>query len=128
MRHSCYNCSLVYVRVSVRVSVCQSEFVQTISSTIVDGFQNNWTRLFFIMISCPAVFSKDLYCRPRPFLDRVNRFKGGYLDFSHLTELENIYISEIYMKKQCKSSITNNHKIKQIKFFDGVPLRDYVAS
>ena len=23
-------------------------------------------------------------------------FKGGYLDFSHLTELENIYTTEIY--------------------------------
>ena len=28
--------------------------------------------------------------------------KGGYLDFSHLTELENIYIPEIYMRKQYK--------------------------
>ena len=26
-------------------------------------------------------------------------FKGGYLDFSHLAELEKIYITEIYMKK-----------------------------
>ena len=26
--------------------------------------------------------------------------KGGYLDFSHLTELKNIYITEIYMKKK----------------------------
>ena len=25
--------------------------------------------------------------------------KGGYLDFSHLTEIENIYSTEIYMKK-----------------------------
>ena len=25
--------------------------------------------------------------------------KGGYLDFSHLTELKNIYITEMYMKK-----------------------------
>ena len=24
--------------------------------------------------------------------------KGGYLDFSHLTELKNIYITEIYMR------------------------------
>ena len=38
-------------------------------------------------------------------------FKGGYLDFSHLAKLENIYITEIYMKKQYKSSITKNHKI-----------------
>ena len=34
-------------------------------------------------------------------------FKGGYLDFSHLTELKNIYIMEIYMKKQYKSSRIN---------------------
>ena len=26
--------------------------------------------------------------------------KGGYLDFSHLTKLKNICITEIYMKKQ----------------------------
>ena len=25
--------------------------------------------------------------------------KGGYLDFLHLSELKNIYITEIYMKK-----------------------------
>ena len=25
-------------------------------------------------------------------------FKGGYLDFSHLTGLKNIYITEIYME------------------------------
>ena len=24
--------------------------------------------------------------------------KGGYLDFSHLTELKNIYITEIYLR------------------------------
>ena len=45
-------------------------------------------------------------------------FKGGYLDFSHLTKLRNIYkcITEIYMKKQYKSSITKNHKIR-IRYF-----------
>ena len=43
-------------------------------------------------------------------------FKGGYLDFSHLTELKNIYTTEIYMKKQYKSSITKNHKMKR-KYF-----------
>ena len=46
----------------------------------------------------------------------MRRIKGGYLDFSHLTELENIYITEIYMRKQYKSSKTKNHKIKQ-KYF-----------
>ena len=28
--------------------------------------------------------------------------KGGYLDFSYLTESKNIYITEIYMRKQYK--------------------------
>ena len=57
------------------------------------------------------------------------RIKGGYLDFSHLTELKNIYITEIYIKKkQYKSSITKNHKIKKKIFFDGIPFKGYVAS
>ena len=34
----------------------------------------------------------------------------------------------MYMKKQYKSSITKNHKIKKILTFDGVPLKSYVAS
>ena len=43
--------------------------------------------------------------------------------------MKNIYITEIYMKKQYKSSITKNHKItKKTQFFDGVPLKGYVAS
>ena len=37
-------------------------------------------------------------------------FKGGYLGFSHLTKLKNIYITEICMGKQYKSSIIKNHK------------------
>ena len=32
------------------------------------------------------------------------------------------------MKKQFKSSIIKNHKITKRKFFDGVPLKGYVAS
>ena len=40
-------------------------------------------------------------------------FKGGYLDFSHLTELKKMYIIEIYMKKQYKSSRIKNHEIKK---------------
>ena len=55
-------------------------------------------------------------------------FKGGYLDFSHLTELNYVNITEIYMKTQYKSSITKNHKIKKYVYFDGVPLKGYVAS
>ena len=57
--------------------------------------------------------------------------KGGYLDFSHLTELKNIYITEIYMKKKKKKykpSIIKNHKITIKNFFYGIPLKGYVAS
>ena len=36
--------------------------------------------------------------------------------------------TEIYLKKQYKSSIIKNHKITQKKIFDGVPLKSYVAS
>ena len=32
------------------------------------------------------------------------------------------------MKKQYKSSITKDHKIKRKYFFDGVPLKGYVSS
>ena len=32
------------------------------------------------------------------------------------------------MKKQYRSSIIKNHKIAQKHFFDGVPLKGYVAS
>ena len=39
-------------------------------------------------------------------LHTITNFKGGYLDFSHLTELKNISITDIYCKKQYKSSIT----------------------
>ena len=56
---------------------------------------------------------------------RISGFKGGYLDFSY--PIKNIHITEIYMKKQYKSSIIKNHKIKRKKF-DGVPLEGYVAS
>ena len=54
--------------------------------------------------------------------------KGGYLDFSHLTELKNIDITEIYMKKKNKSSITKKHQLKKSYIFYGVPLKGYVAS
>ena len=58
----------------------------------------------------------------------IQSFKGGYLDFSHLTELSNLYITEIYMTKQYKSYIIKNHKIAEKIFVDGVPLKSYVAS
>ena len=49
---------------------------------------------------------------------KYSSLKGGYLDFSHLTELKkniDLYITEIYMKKQCKSLIIKNHKIVKKK-------------
>ena len=54
--------------------------------------------------------------------------KGGHLDFSHLTEFKNVYVTEIFMKKQYKSSKIKNHEITEKGFFDGVPLKGYVAS
>ena len=41
----------------------------------------------------------------------IYKLKGGYLDFSHLIELKNTYITDIYMEKQYKSPIIKNHKI-----------------
>ena len=42
-------------------------------------------------------------------------FKGGYLDFSRLTKLKNVYINEFYMKKQYKSSTIKNKITKKKK-------------
>ena len=42
--------------------------------------------------------------------------KGGYLDFSHLTESKNIYIRNVFEKKkqqQYKSSLTKNRQLKE---------------
>ena len=38
-----------------------------------------------------------------------------------------IYVTEICMEKQYKSSIIKNHKTIE-KIFDGIPLKGYVAS
>ena len=55
--------------------------------------------------------------------------KGGYLDFFHFAELRNICITEIYMKKQYKSSRIKNRKIKKKKKkMMAVPIKGYVAS
>ena len=51
LAHSCYNNS-VYVNASVRASVRPSDFVRTIISAIVDGFQNDLTQLFSITCKC----------------------------------------------------------------------------
>ena len=52
-----------------------------------------------------------------PIIDKCcgkRGLKGGHLDFSHLTELKNIYITEIYMKKQYNSPII---KIASLSYF-----------
>ena len=68
--------------------------------------------IWFSLEFCPVVKS----------LSTFTIFPGGYLDFSHLTELKNINITEICMKKQYKSSMTKNI------FFYGIPFKGYVAS
>ena len=48
-----------------------------------------------------------LFCPPLSVLPTI--LKGGYLDFSRLTELKNIYMFEIYLKKKKKKTqIINN--------------------
>ena len=51
----------------------------------------------------------------------VREIEGGYLDFSHLTELENIYIyiTEIYMRKHYKLSKIKNKKNYFFFFYGG---------
>ena len=49
---------------------------------------------------------------------RSIKLEGGYLDFSHLSELKNIYFAKIYLKKKkkkYKASIIRNHKITKKK-------------
>ena len=58
----------------------------------------------------------------------VSTFKGGYLDFSDLIQLKNIYITEIYIKREYKSSRIKTQKITKKLFWMGVPLKGYVAS
>ena len=57
--------------------------------------------------------------------------KGGYLDCSHLAELEYIYISLKFIWKK-SSRIKKKKKLRKKKFFFffwmGVPLKGYVAS
>ena len=36
----------------------------------------------------------------RSFFSYRTSVEGGYLDFSYLTELKNVYIAKIYMKKK----------------------------
>ena len=50
-------------------------------------------------------------------MESPTTLKGGYPDFSHLIELENIYITEIYINKQYKLSIIKKHEITKKKIF-----------
>ena len=54
-------------------------------------------------------------------------FKGGYLDFSHLTEVKIINITGIYMKNN-----TIHQELRMIRLHthtqNGLPLKGYVAS
>ena len=73
------------------------------------------------------LFSTKCFLLVYMYIDLL-KFKGGYLDFSHLSESRNVYITEIYMKKKkIKSSIIRNHKITNKKNYY-VPLKGYVAS
>ena len=71
--------------------------------------------------SCTGKVFCIIVCRPNLVLDKCTYslkkmgLKGGYLDFSHLTELKHIYITEIHKKKKYKS-INKNHKIKRNNF------------
>ena len=61
------------------------------------------------------------------YYSMIRGFKGGYLDFSHVTKLKDIYITEIYMRKQYKSSKINNQNCKKI-FLMGDPLKGNIVS
>ena len=49
--------------------------------------------------------------------------KGGYLDFSHLTKLKNIYITEIYMKRLFNHQELKIMKLQTKILFDGFPFK-----
>ena len=51
-----------------------------------------------------------------------------YIYFLIRRDVKNIYITEICMVNQYNSSIIKNHKITNKDFFDGVPVKGYVAS
>ena len=79
------------------------------------------------IISIPVNFFPSIFSPLTPQVILELTFKGGYLDFSHLTELKNMYITEIYMKKKNHSTRIKNHEITKKKMY-GVPLIGYVAS
>ena len=53
---------------------------------------------------------------------------SGHLDFSHLTELKNVYFTGIYMKTNTNYQELTIIKLRKKIFFDGIPLKGCVAS
>ena len=110
----------------VKLAWNQSTIIEVMVQTYLDGRTHiHRTVIVTIMSRPPQAGSTKVEIR-RHGWQRL--LKGGCLDFSHLTELRNIIITEIYMKKEDKSSITKNHKIKKSIFYDGIPLKGYLAS
>ena len=83
---------------------------------IVSKRRKRWSPAFSPF---PSMFSKGLLLRV---------VKGGYLDFSHLSESKIVCITEICMKKQYKSSIIQNFKITNKKKIWWCSLKRPVAS
>ena len=71
--------------------------------------------------SHPRIHRENILTKFHEYPIEYEAFTSGYLDFSHLMGLKNTFITEIYMRKQYKSSITKNHKNKDKYIFDGVP-------
>ena len=64
-----------------------------------------------LLVTIIFFFSHIVFLPIKELTHHFNNFKGGYLDFSHLTELKKyIYITEIYRRKQYKSSKIKNKK------------------
>ena len=82
--------------------------MEKILVTIIFFSHNIFKSIFHFDWYNTGMFCKHLYIKINlnisTYLNKLH-FKGGYLDFSHLTELKNICIIEIYMKQQYESSI-----------------------
>ena len=67
-----------------------------------------FSHIYFVVCKCPQFY-------PVQNVVIWKTINAVHPDFSHLTELRNIYITKICMKKQYKSSIVKNHKITKKK-------------
>ena len=84
------------------------------------------------MVSLTVIlFSTKCFLFVYMYID-VLKLKGGYLDFSHLTELKKISISLKFIGNNYTNQqvvrIKKNYKKKKKKKIMVVPLRGYVAS